>query len=577
MVTFNNQFPNFKVLTAQLHEILESTAIFNQENHFPHKLFQIPIVNITCDLADFQHLWQQIYHIIMNTNGNALDLIVDGAHKILFASLLRTTEQGNFLSTESLQVEDLPISDIQQLPMSEIFEKCSPWIKKHKKIELGNIRVYSDEFIKDIDSLIAEGTLHSENFIEQVFNLFILFFRANGSHSESNLLFDCFPSTAFSQFCASLKQIIHSTPTSTFKDQFIGFLKKCIPKIKSTLSFQVENNYFSYVRDYRNAAFHPKFLPQFNFDYNPEEDATLQRNRYLREIANRKQSSWNRFVNHSEVIRLLEAVLHSPFPLNLNRIDLLLQMYLEFYRAYQFQWDMYPSPAIFNEQLRYIFNAMKIPLNLRKIAYWKVPRFILNHCLQNVGINGNILIIFSPNFKDLSLQSSDSWKKSIFAVKVQLSKGNIEKIELISREELQNLVSSDHSSVHSQSDDHEKNSKKASSIAEFFQDLRVQVSSSTDHINSLYCISSKLVRTWWQVFNFEIFSSKLGGWRKLKSVVSMMKSPKYFGVSPPTALYSRMLHTKSSKFLKELLPVLIELREFSLKYRKKKKSNKLNG
>ncbi|MHA1674435.1 MAG: hypothetical protein ACTSYI_12515 [Promethearchaeota archaeon] len=543
MITLSNQFPNFKVLIAQMHEIFESTAIFNQEDDFPHKLFQIPIVNLTCDLADFQHLWRQIYHIIMNTNGNAIDLIVDGDHKIIFASLLLTTEEGNFLAAESLPVGDLPISDIQQLPLMEIFEKISPWIKKQHKIEIGNVRVYSDEFLREIDTLIGNGMLHSDNFIDQVFSLSTLLFQACGSLPESNLLFDCFPSTAFSQFLSSLKLIFDGKSLPQFKDQIIGFLKGSIPQIKSTISFQVNGNYFSYLVDNRKGNYHLKYLPKFDSNYDNGENPIIQRNQYLREVAHKQKISWNRFVDHAQVIRLLEAVLHSPFPLNLSRIELLLQMYLEYYRAYQFQWDMYPTPAIFNEQLRYAFNAVKIPLNLRKIAYWKAPRFIIKNCLQNVGINGNILVVFGSKFEELLQKSSTSPEKSFFALKIQLSKGEIKKIELLSGKDL-------------------KNGKKADSIEGFFQDLRVNMSSSTDFINSLYWISSDMVRTWWRVFNYEIFSSKLGGWRKLKSLVGMMKNTENFGVSPKTNLYSHMMGTKSGKFLKELLPLLIELREF---------------
>lgn len=543
MVSLNNQFPNFKVFVSQMHEIIESTAIFNQENHFPHKLFQIPIVNLTCDLADFQHLWRQIYHIIMNTNGNAIDLIVDGDHKIIFASLLRTTEEGNFLGAESLQVGDLPISDIQQLSLVELFEKFSPWIKKQHNIEIGNVRVYSNEFIKEIDTLIGDGMMHSDNFIDQVFSLSTLLFQACGSPPESNLLFDCFPSTAFSQFLSSFTHIFNGKSSSIFRDHIVGFIKRCIPPVKSTISFQVNGDYFSYLVDNRKAIFHPKYLPKFDSNYDHGENPIIQRKQYLREVAHKQKTSWNRFVDHSQVIRLLEAVFHSPFPLNLSRIELLLQMYLEYYRAYQFQWDMYPAPAIFNEQLRYIFNAMRIPLNLRKIAYWKAPRFILKNCLQNVGINGNILVVFGSNFEELLKKSSASLGQSLFALKIQLSKGDIKKIDLLSGDYL-------------------KNSKNADSIEEFFQDLRVNMSSSTDFIDSLYWISSDMVRAWWRVFNYEIFSSKLGGWKKLKSMVSMMKSPKNFGVSPKTTLYSHMIRTKSGKFLKELLPLLIELREF---------------
>ncbi|MHA1520080.1 MAG: hypothetical protein ACTSRK_07840 [Promethearchaeota archaeon] len=552
MGTFNNKYPNLKIITAQLGEIFESTAIFQQENEFPHKLFQIPIINLTCDLADFQHLWQQIYHIIMNTDGNALDIIVDGKHKIIFASLLRTTEKGNFLEAESLKVNNLPISDIHQLSLADTFEKFSPWIKKQYKIEIGNVRVYSDKFMEKIDEILSEGAMHPENFIDQVVNLFTLFSQASGtydSHPENNLFFECFPSTAFSQFTSSFSQIIRSKTTSTFKDQSIGFLKRCIPQIKSTLSFQVENAYISYLFNNSKAVFQPKYLPQFNFDARKDENAILQRNRYLREMARKQKSSWNRFMDHTQVIRLIEAVLHSPFPLNIKRIELLLQMYLEFYRAYQFQWDIYPTPAIFNEQLRYVFNAMKIPLNLRKIAYWRAPRFILGQCLQNVGLNGSIFIVFGSDFKNISRKSSDSWKNSLFVMKIQLSKGEIAKIDLLSGKELQNSVSSNIS-------------MKSDSIEEFFQKMRVQVSSSSGYINSLYWISSDMVKTWLRVMNFEIFSSRLGAWRKLKSLVNMAKSPVNFGIAPKTALYTRMLSDKSGNFLKELLPLLIELREF---------------
>lgn len=564
MTDFLDTFPFTKHLANQVKSIFESTQQYKTTNKFTNNLFQIPFIDVTCTLAAFQSLWMKTYHMIMNTNGNSLDLVLDKENQCLFGFIMFVSEEGLLEKVIKLDVKQLPKQFQSDQPIQEYFEDISPWIKKQYQMELGNIRLYSLAFLQNIEHIYSETIAHSQDLFQTIGKYMQLLFSARNAEKSSDLWVELYPIPSLIQFVDSWSPRITTSSTNTMENRIHSLFAAMIPPLRSTITVTIEESFLSYYLDTRSGQIQPEFIPfPSKFHYNVA-DPQNNIEEYLHKIGKLKGSTRNFYIKVDELIDLISAILESKAPLSLTRIDILAQKFLHFYRSYGFLWDISPKPAIFQEQIRYFFNMLKIPLNLRKLAYWRIPSFVIQEIMQNVGISGKFLLIFGSHFKELTPATLDRQSENMTVLQISLEKGEIIEGRLQAFNEWMNHKSIDISQIQPSvtGDGIEESPKQESSIHEISQTIYAQTLVSDNPISSIYWISADLIQEYLLMTLGDIFTPYPIFWRKIKHVLKSFKSEEKFAVYPRTQLYEMLLKQRSSSFLKKLLPNLVELHEF---------------
>ncbi|WP_457558816.1 hypothetical protein [Candidatus Harpocratesius sp.] len=545
--------------------LIESTQYYQKNKKFQYELFQIPFLNLTCDISAFQEFWKSCYYYILNTNANSIEIILNKDGSPARAYLLECTNEGLLLNINSIDIALFTNQFKEKLTLKEKFDEIFPIIKKNYNLNIGNIHIYSNNFIEELFSIFSHTTSQQLDFIEVIVKYSLLFIQARNRNNKEKIFFECFPETDFTRFIDGINEtfdFILEDSKSQLENTLISFIKNCIPRKKFSLSIQSSTKVIAYLVDSRNPSILIKYLP-----LNPSLlDKHIKNNKskleYLKFLKKKYHTPINFIFDLAPILKNIEMFIQSPFPVSLYRLDIIFQSLIKNYRSYGFEWLMHPSPLIMNEQFRYWQYAFKIPLNIRKLAYWNIPRFVIANVFENIGVEGKILAIFGDNFHILNHSNNFSVQENYFGLLWSIKTNKIQSVSFISADSIKELSQKSHQIYSKKNMKKKQNTEHCKTIKQFSQQLQLNLYPKFGYIHTIYWISTDLIRTFMQTLRFDIFSSNLMYWLKLKRMLKKFKDLDNFYVYPNTLLYNLLLHEKSGSFLKEILPILVELREF---------------
>ncbi|MHA1776007.1 MAG: hypothetical protein ACTSWC_04490, partial [Promethearchaeota archaeon] len=335
---------NEKIISS-FNTIFESTKSYNETGEFPYEIFQTPFCNLTIDTAAFQEIWLKLFPFFMNTNVNSLDLFVSTQGEIIDAYMIKATADGLLEALIPInkkefaeELIDISLTQNNNLNLSKgIYEKLAPKIKKKYQISLGNIRIYSQTFITRFLEINHAAVSQNVDLIETIIEYFLLFLKARGNDGFfdfNDICFDCFPTTDFTRFLDGLAGTFKKKITSKIKESLKLILKSCIPQKKFTISFQTERKFFSFLIDSHSSPFLIRYLP-INLAIKADFSNKFTRRKiYLKKLRKQYNIKQNFLYDFQSLVKLIELIIQSPFPLTLLRMEQILQYLLNFYRSY---------------------------------------------------------------------------------------------------------------------------------------------------------------------------------------------------------------------------------------------------
>ena len=133
--------------------ILNGAQGFTINKKFLNLGTRIPLLGLDIDIKTFYFLWLELYPLLMNSNSNSIELIVDDNNIINNCILHKSNKDGMYIETIKIEVDKLPNFSTSLKNVNEIYNTLRVWVKKTYNIDIGNVRIIPLAMINDFVSI----------------------------------------------------------------------------------------------------------------------------------------------------------------------------------------------------------------------------------------------------------------------------------------------------------------------------------------------------------------------------------------------------------------------------------------
>lgn len=552
-----NQDPALPSLLPQfLHQwkfFLERAQHYTKLKNLSSSTGLIPFFPIEIDADTFHKLWLEFSPFFMNTNTNAVEIVITGENLIKAAYLHRANKQGMLIDLIELNIEELPALFLSQDTVEDTYKTLRTYCKKNQKVDIGNLRVISELLLNNLEHEYRKYTETKEFKRTRLSEMVASYIDIILEHrAQDNLI--CYPPSPIILLWEGFASIFKDK-NPTIKD-LVRFCNTAIPKVSYTLSLQSPENSVSYF-------IQPKLGPQ-SITYlelpkllRTQQNHVAQRQQILTHCKKTCNTRYNFLVHVPSFRKLLEDLVQSPPPImNMGRQSYLLQQWLYFYRNIGSCWDSYPRPVVFLEQLRYWIYSLGLRFNLRKLSYWVIPDFLQYLQNRNFGLNGKVLVLSSPSIDNLTFKSPSIRKLKGFLL--LFDQGSLVQVQSIDNNALLQKMAKIRSDLILQT--HSSSNKNISEL-DVLSEIRMRFSDSWGYISKVVWVANSLPRAVGHAF-WKFHSNFPLPFFYIRKIFRLVKNPKNLLLVPENPNMNRFQKSWTFAALKHIAPIITDQHDF---------------
>ena len=526
--------------------ILSGAQSFTINNKFLNLGARIPLLSLDIDIKSFYYLWLELYPLIMNSNSNSIELIVDDNDRISNCTLHKSNKDGMYIEATKIEVDTLPNLSTNLKNVKEIYNIFRVWVKKTYIVDIGNIRIIPLAVINDFVSI------HEKYFKNGVNNGFLKmigeYFDVLVKNRNQQLLL-CYPPSPVVDFLTKFYEYFENF---SYYDLMKAF-RRYLPKSKMTVTFRLKEDsaFLSYFINISQSRITFQFIPipdyiSSKFRSYKTEEIILK---FLKKDCNIKL---NLIFQLKDIKELIFELIQSQFPLQKDRLILIEEKFLNFYRNIGIPWDMSPKPYIYNNNIRFWIYFLGFYINPRKLSFWSIPTLLQSFFSMFFNLSGDILFITSKKLPNLmKTQKIDK----LYGFDVSMNDGVVEKIQYIHDNELQNIIRA----IRNKNLEHSKGDNNKKSI---LSQIRTEFSDKIRFASSIVWISDGMISKLFNILLIDFHQPNRFSGRKLVNILRLFRKNQNFSVFPENPLYKRIKKQNSLQFLKSLTPIFTDLHEF---------------
>ncbi|MHA1647842.1 MAG: hypothetical protein ACTSVU_08415 [Promethearchaeota archaeon] len=531
--------------------ILDTAKEYNKTGIFTKTTASIPFIPLESPIEFFHYVWRDFHSLFMNSNGNSLEIIVpidikSNKNKVKMY-LHKANQEGMFY--EMLSIKKFPNDfSIELLEDPEkIFEIFRPFLKKQEKIDLGNVRIYSENFIDDLLAIFSETLNYSINkpFFPMIGQYLDSFLKA-----KANKQFLVFPEFPLKKIIESWRSILSNIDFVDIGQEFQNFF----PPAKFTLSFTHHDYSSNFLISQGIKGLKITSLPE----YIPEnkDDKFIYHRAIISNLNKKYHCSANFLINMDRFGPMINEICTMPYPLEKSSQKLLIQQkLLDFYHDIGRSWMCSPEPILFKDQPRFWLYSIGYRINFKKLAYWAIPTYFEKYFKQFIGLNGKCLLFIGKSLKFLN--DSENLDK-IKAVLIQRENGIVKRIERISSNQIQQIIKR----IKPLSIENGFTKRiELNQARHILNEFRIESSSQFGFISQSYWISENLIRGVFEEFN-KFHSKSWFIYKHLLKIIKLIRDPSQFSVVPENPVLSSLFNKSNRTLLKKIGVMFTDLNEF---------------
>ncbi|MHA1721163.1 MAG: hypothetical protein DRO88_07335 [Promethearchaeia archaeon] len=532
--------------------IVNGAQGFTRNKKFLNLSAQIPFLSLDIDIRSFYYLWLELYPLVMNLNSNAIELIIDDNKEIINSFLHKSNNEGMYIEVLKIDVNKLPDISEKMENVDQIFNILRVWVKKTHNVDIGNIRIIPYNLLNDFGSIFKK---YSElkpgyGFLEMIgeyIDVIVL------NHNQN--LLKCYPSSPLFDFFSKLDE------------NFVGFsyfnimsaIREYLPNIKLTMTFKMKDNstFLSYFVKISKSKINFELItiPESILS---EKNPTKQEKKLFKLLKKDCNTNLNLIFQLKEIEILLNEIINTPFPIQKERLILIEEKFINFYRSIGNSWNMDPKPYIYNNSFRFWIYLFGFYINPRKLSFWSLPSIMQSFLSMFFSLTGEILFLKSDKF--LELNNIDS-KNNITGYIFSMNDGIIEKIKSIRRNELFNFFKA--IKVRNDEKTKEDNNKKYEyDKSKVLSQIRDEFSNEFTFVSSVIWLNNTMISKLFSILLLDFHRASRFSGRKIVRILSLFRKNKYFSVFPENPLYKSIKKQNSLQLLKRTAPIFTDLHEF---------------
>ncbi|TFG04110.1 MAG: hypothetical protein EU539_11540 [Promethearchaeota archaeon] len=497
-------------------EILEDKDKFQE-------IVRIPLTPINLDAGILYQIFKSLYPIFINDQQNILDLIIsDDANEVLDIFLYETRYPGVHESFQKIPTEIIEIPEEYIKSIDEFFHEIQLAIVKNYGLKISTLRIFKKEAINEIN----EYSKHLPIIANKKF--MIGFLNLVQKLVKEDLIY-IFPKPNLFKFLKGLTIFLNGFQLSSLFKFFLDILPEANTSI--FLNSQEINLIFLFIKDKSDIQLKLKLPEEFGININEDNPKEI-----LDTLKKQSKSASAFFLNQSDIISILLNLFELDFPLDNNKIELLMQKVLFGLRNHGNFWYVIPRPLVYNNVYRFFLRMLGLNINLKKLSHWAIPDLLFNMIETNFGMNSRILIILtSINKKNYSrIEYIKNAFTSAFIIEIENKKLvkliPLKKNDIISEEKINDL-----------------------------DEIRNKVAIKYGYLSAAINIDRNLLNK----LIPDIISNINGINPFLRfKTFKMLEKTHYFNMYPETSIFRFLKNKGMKKLFKLLLPVIIDKHEF---------------
>ncbi|MHA1511317.1 MAG: hypothetical protein ACTSRX_06295, partial [Promethearchaeota archaeon] len=348
---------------------------------------------------------------------------------------------------------------------------------------------------------------------------------------------------------------------NNFQEYFVNFsyfdimkaFRRYLPKSKMTVTFRLKEDsaFLSYFINISQSRLSIQFIPIPDYIFSKVSSSKIEEI-ILKFLKKDCSTNLNLIFQLEDINKLIFEIIQSQFPIQKDRLLLIEEKFLNFYRNIGIPWDMYPKPYIYNNNLRFWIYFLGFYVNPRKLSFWSIPTLLQSFISIFFNLNGNILFLTGKKFPNLN----DTQKiDKINGFNVSMNDGMVEEIQYIPNNELQDLIGAikNKNLGHSNGD----NNKKST-----LSQIRTEFSDKIRFVSSAVWISDDMISKLLNILLIDFHQPNRFSGRKLVRIIRLFRKNQYFSVFPENPLYKNVKKQNSHQLLKNISPIFTDLHEF---------------
>ena len=526
--------------------ILSGAQGFTINKKFLNIGAKIPLISLDIDIKSFYFLWLELYPVIMNSNSNSVELIIDDNDEISNCILHKSNKEGMYIEAKKIEVDTLPKFSTNLKNVNEIYNILRVWVKKTYNVDIGNLRIIPLATINDIVSIHEKYFKNGVNtgFLNMIGEYLDVIVR-----NRNQQLLLCYPPSPIIDF---LSKFYECFVDFSYFDLMKAF-RRYLPKSNMTVTFRLKEDsaFLSYFINITKSKMTIQFNPIPDYIFakitsNKTEDVILK---FLKKDCNTK---CNLIFQLKDINELILEVIQSQFPIQKDRLILIEEKFLNFYRNIGIPWDMSPKPYIYNNNIRFWIYFLGFYINPRKLSFWSIPTLLQSFLSMFFHHSGDILIITGkklPNLMDT--QKIDK----IYGFKISMNDSMVEKIQYIHDDALQNIIES----IKNKNLGYIKGENNKNST---LSQIRTEFSDKITFVSSIAWISDSTIAKLFKILIVDFHQPNRFSGRKLVNILRVFRKNQNFSVFPENPLYKTVKKQNPFQFLKNLTPIFTDLHEF---------------
>jgi hypothetical protein len=489
---------------------------------------RIPFTPIKVDPKILYSFFEIYYPKFINDQQNILDLIIsDDQNRILAAYLYETNKAGIHEEFQVIPNDFVLLNEDELNNIENFYNKIQTALVKSTGVRFSTLRILKKTGIDFLNLYLA----NLEEIVD--FHIFKDLLDLFQTLLEENLLL-IYPTPNIYRFSKELINFLDNIKIS----HIFQFICDLITEVD--ISFLLNSRELPIIlslnkdtiRSNRQNLFIEITTPKeigLNLDGNNKQ-------KLLKGVREKLNSKNAYFVDQNDIYSILNEIFELEIPLEINKLELIFQKLLFGFRNFENNWFKDPKPLIYNSIVKFFTRLFRFNLNLKKVSYWSIPRLFFNIIESNFGIYSRIVLILTSI--DGKKTSRIEYIKTAFkkAILIEFRNREITKIVKLNRNDLFS--------------EEEINTLNV---------IRANVSQKYGFISAVFNIDKFLLSEIIQNFSSEVF--RFTPFSQFK-VLKLFEEDQLFNVYPEVPELKFFKEKGIKKFLKILLPVLIDKYEF---------------
>ncbi len=536
----------------QWHFFLESAQKFTKSNTMPSSMGQIPFFPFEIDVNTFHKIWLDFLPIFMNTNANTVEIVITAENHIKAVYLHRANKQGMLIDLFELNKEELPPLFLSQDAVEDTYKTLRKYCRKYQKVDIGNLRVISELLLRDLEQEFRKYTETKEFKRTRVSEMVASYIDIILNHRVQDQLI-CYPPSPMITLWEGFASIFRDN-NPTIKE-LLKFFNTTFPKVPYTITLQSPEYLVSYFVQ-------PHLGPRSITYLTPPKTLLKEQNRVaqtqliLKHCKKTCKTRSNFLIHMPSLRKLLEDLVQSPLPIEMNRRSYLMQQWLYCYRNIGSCWDCYPRPTVFLEQLRYWFYSFGLRFNLRKLSYWALPDLLQYLQNRNFGLNGKLLVLSSPSIDNLTFKSPSI--RNLTGFLLVFDHGSLDHIKSIENDVLLQKMAKIRSDLILRT--HASSNKRISEL-DVLSEMRMRFSDNWGYISKVIWVANSLPSAIGHAF-WKFHTNFPLPFFYLRKIFHLLNNPKKLLFVPENPNLKRFQKSWAFAILKRLAPIITDQHNF---------------